>query len=96
MNIPDNSKFEQMVKNRPSASILPSINKRLLSQFLGRSSFATASFVLFGGIFIYKFMLNANSGPFLKSRQSFNFEADPYSGKVRCTHQSVPNYEHGY
>lgn len=87
MNIQDNSKFEQMVKNRPSASVLPSINKRLLAQYLGRSSFSVASFALIGGIFLYKFALNANSGPFLKSRKSFNFESDPYSGKVRCTHQ---------
>lgn len=92
MNIQDNSKFEHMVRNRPPASILPSVNKRLLGQYLGRSTFTGISFVLIGSLFIYKFALNNNSAPFLKSRRSFNFEADPYSGKVRCVHNEVPNY----
>ena len=96
MNIPDNSKFEQMIKNRPPSSLLPSVNKRLVSQYLARSTFAGVSFFILSGVFVYKFLLNANSGPFLKGRKSFTFEADPYSGQVRCDHKEVPNYQHGY
>ena len=96
MNITDNSKFEKMIKNRPSTALLPSVNKRLVSQYLARSTFAGVSFVILSGVFVYKFVLNANSGPFLKSRRSFTFESDPYSGKVRCDHREVPNYQHGF
>ena len=73
MNIPDNSKFEQMVRNRPPASILPTVNKRLVSQYLGRTMFGVTAFGLTGAIFLYKFWLNAHSGPFLKHRAAFNF-----------------------
>ena len=90
MNVQDNSKFEQMVRNRPSAT-LP-VNKRLVAQYYGRSAFAGVSFALISGIFIYKLILNANSGPFLKNRKSFSFESDPYSGKVRCNYNEAPNY----
>lgn len=73
MNIPDNSKFESMVRNRPSSSLIPSVNKRLVAQYLGRTTFATVSFGLLGIIFLYKFSLNANSAPFLKDRKDFTF-----------------------
>ena len=96
MNITDNSKFEQMIKNRPSSSLLPAVNKRLVSQYLARSTFAGGCFLVLTGVFVYKFALNANSGPFLKSRRSFSFESDPYSGKVRCDHKEVPNTQHGF
>ena len=52
MNVPDNSKFESMVKNRPSSSLIPSVNKRLIAQYLGRTTFAAGSFALLGIIFI--------------------------------------------
>lgn len=96
MNIPDNSKFEKMVRNRPPLSILPTINKRVVSQYLARNLFFQTAFFLTGAIFLYKFYVNANSAPFIKSRKSFSFEADPYSGKVSCAYRDVPNYQHGY
>ena len=96
MNIPDNSKFEKMVKNRPPLSILPTVNKRIVSQYLARNIYFQTAFALTGAIFIYKFFVNANSAPFVKSRLSFAFESDPYTGKVSCNVSSVPNYQHGY
>lgn len=87
MNIPDNAKFERMVQNRPSASILPSVNRRLIAQYQGRTIFAVGTLGLLGTILLYKFFLNANSRPFLKSRKTFRWESDPYSGQVRCTYQ---------
>ena len=96
MSIPDNSKFERMISNRPPLSILPSVNKRIVSQYIARSFFAKGALLLLGPIFIYKFYVNLNSAPFLKTRKTFNFEADPYSGKVKCTYQDVPNHQHGY
>jgi len=96
MNIPDNSKFERMVSNRPPVSILPTVNKRLISQFTARSLFAAGVLAAFGGIFLYKFFLNANSRPFLKSRKAFRWESDPYTGQVSCTYQEQPNDAHNY
>jgi hypothetical protein len=96
MNIPDNTKFENMVRNRPPLSILPAINKRILSQSLARSIFAVSAFGIASTIFVYKLFINANSAPFLKTRKAFSFEVDPYSGKVNCNYRDVPNYQHGY
>jgi len=96
MNIPDNSKFEQMVKNRPPQSILPPVNKRLISQYFARNIYFGITFGLLGLTFLQKFWLNANSGPFIKSRKAYTFESDPYSGKVSCNFKDVPNYQHGY
>jgi hypothetical protein len=96
MNIPDNTKFENMVKNRPPVSILPAINKRLISQRILRMGFTFSAVALLGSIYLYKFWLNANSSPFIKTRKTFRFDADPYSGKIRCNFNDVPNYQHGY
>lgn len=96
MNIPDHTKFENMMKNRPPVSILPDINKRLISQRIVRMGFTVSAVALLGSIFVYKFWLNANSGLFLKTRKAFRFDVDPYSGKVRCNFNDVPNYQHGY
>lgn len=87
MNIPDNSKLEQMVKNHPPAGILPAVNKRLLAQYFGRNVFGVTAFAALGWIFLYKLDLNLNSGPVLKSRKSYSFEGDPFSGKVRCSYR---------
>ena len=96
MNIPDNAKFERMVQNRPPVSILPAVNRRLLAQYKARTIFAVGAFSLLGLILMHKFFLNANSRPFLKSRKTFRWESDPYTGQVRCTYQEVPNDQHNY
>lgn len=96
MNIPDNSKFEKMVKNRPALSLLPPVNKRLVAQFMSRSFYMTAAFVSIVSILGYKFVLNSNSIPFLRTRKNFRFESDPYSGKVRCSYNDVVNREYDY
>jgi hypothetical protein len=96
MNIPDNSKFESMVSNRPPLSVAPAVNKRLISQYFGRNLYFFTAAGLFGFIFLQKFWINANSGPYTKSRKAYSFESDPYSGKVSCKFRDVPNYQHGY
>lgn len=73
MNIPDNSKFERMVKNRPPLSVLPQVNKRILSQYFARGIFTQGALVLFFSVFMYKFYLNLNSAPFLKTKKTFSF-----------------------
>ena len=96
MNIPDNTKFERMIQNRPPASILPSVNKRLLSQFKARTIFTTAAFATATAVLLYKFLLNANSKPLLKNRKSFRWESDPYTGQVSCNYRDIPNDQHNY
>ena len=96
MNIPDNSKFERMVSNRPPLSIAPPANKRLISQYFGRNVYFLTSAGLLGFIFLHKFFININSAPYTKSRKAFSFECDPYSGKVSCNFRDVANYQHGY
>jgi hypothetical protein len=96
MKIPDNSQFEAMIKNRPPLGILPSINKRIMAQYHARNFYLNTAVALIGGLFLYKFWINANSTPFLKSRKSFSFKADPYSNKVSCDYRDVPNFQHGY
>ena len=71
MNIQDNSKFEQMVKNRPPSTAMPVANKRLVAQYLARSTFAGGCFFVLCGVLVYKFTLNANAAPFLKSKKTF-------------------------
>jgi hypothetical protein len=85
-----------MIKNRPSLSLIPNPNKRLISQYLARNLFTGGAVLLTSFVLLYKFFVNANSAPFLKTRKSFNFQADPYTGKVNCTFQDVPNYQHGF
>lgn len=96
MSFPDNSKFERMVHNRPPLNILPQVNKRIVSQYFARNIYLNTAVALIGSIFLYKFTINANSAPFLKTRKEFNFKADPYSGKVSCSYRDVPNVQHGY
>lgn len=85
-----------MIKNRPPLSSVPPINKRILGQHLARNIFFQTACLLTGTIFLYKFYANINSAPLLKTRKSFSFEADPFSGKVSCSFKEVPNYQHGY
>ena len=96
MNIPDNAKFERMVQNRPPASILPSVNKRLISQYKARTLFAVGAFATLASVLMYKFFLNANSKPFLKSRKSYRWEVDPYTGQIKCNYREIPNDQHDY
>lgn len=85
-----------MIKNRPPLSSVPPINKKILSQYFARNLFFQTALFLTGTIFLYKFYANVNSAPLLKTRKSFSFESDPYSGKVSCSFKEVPNYQHGY
>ena len=85
-----------MIKNRPPLSSIPPINKRILGQHLARNLFFQTAILLTGTIFLYKFYTNVNSAPLLKTRKSFSFEADPFSGKVSCSFKEVPNYQHGF
>ena len=96
MNIPDHTKYEQMIKNRPPLSAIPFSNKRLVSQYITRSLFTTAAVGLTIGILFYKFALSSNTALFVNSRKSFRFESDPYTEKVSCTYQDRPKFQHGY
>ena len=80
MNIPNNSKFESMVKNRPSSSLIPSVNKRLIAQYLGRTTFAVGSFALLGIIFI---KLHTSKSSSIQNHQSLREILKVISAKAR-------------
>ena len=95
-NIPDNSKYERMIKNRPNLSIVPKPNKRLISQMVGRSLFINAAFMSAFSILVFKGIVNFNSLPFMKTRKNFVFETDPYSGEIKCKYNDVPYVQHEF
>jgi len=95
-NIPDNSKFEAMVKNRPSLSIIPSVNKRIISQYIGRNIFTLSAIFVLGITLTNKFWNSTFPDRYLKTKKSYNFEFDPYSGKVSCIYNEVRNNIHDY
>jgi hypothetical protein len=50
----------------------------------------------FGAIVLYKYFVENSSLYLIKTTKKFNFESDPYTGKVKCTYTDVPNKQHGY
>jgi hypothetical protein len=92
----DNSKYLTMIKNRPSLGAIPKINKRILTQSLAHNIFFGVALLSISTIFLLRFRNNAKSEPLTKVRKDFNFETDPFSGKVSCTYKTVPNRQHGY
>ena len=96
MSLPDNSKYERLVRNRPPLSVAPSVNKRLVSQYLARNLFFGGGILLMGGVFLYKFWINTNSLPFLKVRKDYRWEVDVYSGQVNCSHREIPYRQHDF
>ncbi len=92
----DNSTFVTMIKNRPSISVVPSVNKRILAQRWG-----ITGAILFGvtsslSLIAYKYFLDVSSLYVVKTKKAFTFESDPLSGKVKCNYTEVPNKQYGF
>lgn len=75
-----------MIKNRPSLALVPQINKVVLGRRFALNIFAFTSFATISSLIIYKWFSNEMSLSLLKTKKSFTFEADPYSGKVKCSY----------
>jgi hypothetical protein len=86
MNFQDNRVFAAMVKNRPTIAQVPAINKRILAQKIGTNAFFFLGLTTIGTLILYKYFMDASSLYVVKTRKSFSFESDPYSGKVKCSY----------
>jgi hypothetical protein len=92
----DNSRFVTMVNNRPNLSIIPPVNKRILAQKWGVQGFILFSITSVISLIGYKYFLDVSSLYVNKTKKSFSFESDPYSGKVKCNFTEVPNKQYGF
>lgn len=92
----DNSLFVTMIKNRPSATLVPSVNKRILAQKWGVQGLILAGITSYVCIVGYKYFTDVSSLYLVKTKKSFSFESDAYSGKVKCNYTEVPNKQYGY
>ncbi len=92
----DNSKYVTMVNNRPSVSIVPQANKRIMAQRWGSQAFILFSLVSSLSLIGYKYFLDTSSLYVNKTKKAFSFETDPYTGTVKCSYTDVPNRQHGF
>jgi hypothetical protein len=95
-NFQDNTKYVEMIRTRPALNLIPTANKRILGQRVG-----ITGAILFGltstiSLLLYKYYLDGSSLYLIKTEKKFNFESDPYSGKVKCNYTEVPNRQHGF
>lgn len=92
----DNSVFATMIKNRPSVSVVPPINKRILAQKWGITAVIMVGVTSYLSIVATKFFLDFSSLYVVKTKKAFTFETDPFSGKVKCSYTEVPNKQYGF
>lgn len=92
----DNSKYFNMINNKPSLSLIPQANKRLLAQGLGIRVAILSGIGSFASIVLYKYFIDNSSLYLTKTKKEFSFESDLYSGKVKCNYKDIPNRQHGY
>lgn len=85
----DNSRYLAMIKNRPPISVIPSANKRILTQRVGSNWLAMSLFGGILGIFAYRYLQETFSAELYNTRKQFNIKADPYSGTVSCAHRDA-------
>ena len=92
----DNSRFLAMVKNRPSISLIPAANTRILSQKVGTNILFAGLILGFFGIFGYRRTQELFSPQIFNTRKAYSFKADPYSMSVSCTYRDVPYKPQGF
>lgn len=82
----DESKYVRMIKNRPSVSLIPPPNRRILAQWVGTNVFGFSILAaILGGIVLMEYR-NQLSFRFYDTRKRFHFKSDPYSGNVSCSY----------
>lgn len=96
MGLTDETRYLNMIKNRPSVSLIPAASKKILASTSGTNLFGATIFaaILFGSwwnqtreLWSYKLY---------PTRKRFTFKSDPYSGTVNCTYQDVPYKQCGF
>lgn len=86
----DNSRYERMISRLPPLSAMPKVNKRVsVSGSLVSHCFYISLFT-FISLVTYKWSRQEFPYLFKKTNKQYFFEADPYSGKVRCVFVDQP------
>ena len=92
----DNTRYIAMIKNRPSISILPASNTRILAQRTGTNFLFGVLILGFVGTFAYRQTQELFSPQIFNTRKSYGFKADPYSNTVSCSFKDVPYKPQGF
>ena len=85
----DNSIQERMLKNKPSISIVPQVNKRIIAGRIGMGYLLNFAVLSTSLIFMYKLTTQTFSYQLYDTRKNFRFLSDPYSGKVSCQYRDI-------
>lgn len=92
----DSAPFMYMIKNKPSLSLIPAVNKRILAQRWGITGAIFIGYTSIFSLVVYKYFLDVASLELVKTKKSFSFESDPFSGKVKCNYTDIPNKQYGF
>lgn len=92
----DSTPFINMIKNRPTLSLVPSINKRILAQRWGVTGAIFIGYTAIFSFIAYKYFLDIASLELVKTKKQFTFESDPFTGKVKCNYFDAPNKLYGF
>jgi len=92
----DETKYWEMLRNRPNPSIIPSPNRRLLAQRIGSNTLINLALI---GILLGLTVTQAKelfSWKLNPTRKVFEFKSDPMTGAVSCTYQEKVYKQEGY
>lgn len=86
----DNTRFVNMIKNKPSLDAIPLPNRRILAQRTYTNVFVLAWVGLtFAGLLLDQYR-EKKSLSLYNTRKQFVFRSDPYSSTVNCQYRDAP------
>lgn len=96
MGLTDETRYLNMIKNRPKASLIPAASKRILATTSGTNMFGVS---IFAAVLLGAWWNQARelwSYRLYPTRKRFTFKSDPYSGTVNCTYHDAPYKQCGF
>ena len=92
----DDSKYLNMLKNRPNPLSFPAPNRRILAQRMGHNLIINFAIIgIFSGV-CWNEAKEIMSGLLYPKRKVFEFKSDPLTGNVNCTYQEKIYHQEGY
>lgn len=92
----DNTRFINMIKNKPSLDSIPIPNRRILAQRTYTGVFVLSWMGLtFAGLILNQYREKRSLGLY-NTRKQFSFRSDPYSSTVNCHYNDVPYTQTDY
>lgn len=92
----DETRYLNMIRNRPSVSVVPRPNQRIIAQRTGTNLIAFLGLASILGGIIFNQTREMFSYNLYPTRKRFIFKSDPYSGTVSCTYHDAPYKQCGY